>query len=310
MIVVLTLMYVAILALLIKLKVIPLNLWTRLSPLFFILFLLLALFVPLSFYAPSGSGVVWRSTIAIIPNVVGEVTEVNVSSHQPLKAGDVMFRIDPRPYQAAVDGLQAQLALAKLRVGQSEKLASRDAGSLYELEAFKAQSDGLQAQLDNALFNLEQTAVRAPSNGYLTNLTLRPGSRAQGAPAGVFVEDDAGAIIVFLHQIHSRYIEPQQNVELVFKIFPGEVFRGEVEYIYEDIALGQQLPSGQLIAPRQLFPMPFPVRIKLEDESLTRRLPTGAIGTAAIYSDKFEAIHLIRKVMLRMESILNYVNPI
>ncbi len=96
----------------------------------------------------------------------------------------------------------------------------------------------------------------------------------------------------------------------MFKVFPGEVFTGEVEYIFEDIALGQQLPSAQLIAPRQLFPMRFPVRIKLDDESLTKRLPTGAIGTAAVYSEKFEAIHVIRKVMLRMESILNYVNPI
>jgi multidrug resistance efflux pump len=310
MIVVLTLVYLAVLVLLIKLKVIPLNLWTKLSPLLFILLLVFVLFVPLSFYAPSGPGLVWRSTIAIVPNVVGEVTEVNVKTHQPLQAGDVMFQIDQRPYQAAVDGLKAQLALAKLRVEQSEKLASRDAGSLYELEAFTAQSDGLQAQLDNALFNLEQTAVRAPSNGYLTNLVLRPGSRAPGTPAGVFVEDDAGAVIVLLHQIHSRYIEPGQAVELVFKVFPGEVFKGEVEYIFGDIALGQQLPSAQLIAPRQLFPMRFPVRIKLEDESLTKRLPTGAIGTAAVYSEKFEAIHVIRKVMLRMESILNFVNPI
>ena len=309
MIVVLTLVYVAVLALLIKLKVVPLNLWSKLSPLFFILFLLIVLFVPLSFYAPSGAGVAYRNTIAIVPNVVGEVTEVNVESHQPLQKGDVMFRIDPRPYQAAVDGLRAQLALAKVRVEQSERLASRDAGSVYELQAFKAQSDGLQAQLDNALFNLEQTAVRAPSNGYLTNLVLRPGSRAQG-PAGVFVEDDAGAIIVFLHQIHSRYIKPGQTVELVFKFFPGEVFRGEVEYLFEDIALGQQLPTPQLAAPRQLFPMRFPVRIKLDDESLTKRLPTGAIGTAAVYSEEFEPIHIIRKVMLRMESIMNYVNPI
>ena len=310
MIVVLTLVYVAVLALLIKIKVVPLNLWSKLSPLFFILFLLIVLFVPLSFYAPSGAGVVYRNTIAIVPNVVGEVTEVNVKSHQPLQKGDVMFRIDPRPYQAAVDGLRAQLALAEVRAEQSERLASRDAGSVYELQAFKAQVDGLQAQLDNAMFNLEQTEVRAPANGYLTNLVLRPGSRAPGTPAGVFVEDDAGAIIVFLHQIHSRYIKPGQTVELVFKFFPGEVFRGEVEYLFEDIALGQQLPTALLAAPRQLFPMRFPVRIKLDDESLTKRLPTGAIGTAAIYSEEFEPIHIIRKVMLRMESIMNYVNPI
>ena len=98
MIVVLTLVYLAVLVLLIKLKVIPLNLWTKLSPLLFILLLVFVLFVPLSFYAPSGPGLVWRSTIAIVPNVVGEVTEVNVKTHQPLQAGDVMFQIDPRPY--------------------------------------------------------------------------------------------------------------------------------------------------------------------------------------------------------------------
>ena len=310
MIVVLTLVYVAVLALLIKFKVVPFNLWTKLSPLIVFLFLNVVLLVPLAFYAPSGPGVAYRNTIAIVPNVVGEVTEVNVESHQPLQAGDVMFSIDPRPYQAAVDGLRAQLALAETRVAQSEQLASRDAGSLYELEAFQAQVDGLQAQLDNAEFNLEQTEVRAPSNGYLTNLALRPGSRAPGGPAGVFVEDDAGSIIVFLHQIHARYVEPGQAVELVFKFFPGEVFRGEVEYIFEDIALGQQLPTAQLVAPRQLFPMRFPVRIKLDDESLTKRLPTGAIGTAAIYSDKLEAVHIIRKVILRMESLMNYVNPL
>ena len=57
--------------------------------------------------------------------MAGEVIEVPVDPDKPVKQGDVLFRIDPTQYQAALDGLEAQLALAETRLEQSEGLAAR-----------------------------------------------------------------------------------------------------------------------------------------------------------------------------------------
>ena len=53
--------------------------------------------------APQGPALVVRNSVQIVPNVAGEVIEVPVDPNKPLKAGDVLFRIDPVPYKAQVD---------------------------------------------------------------------------------------------------------------------------------------------------------------------------------------------------------------
>lgn len=53
----------------------------------------------------------------------------------------------------------------------------------------------------------------------------------------------------------------------------------------------------------------FVVRVKLDDTDFANRLPAGATGTAAIFTERVKAAHVIRKVLLRQVAILNYVNP-
>ena len=64
--------------------------------------------------APSGPILVLRQAVAIVPNVAGEVIDVPVEPNKPLKAGDVLFRIDPVPYEAQVRQIEAQLELANI----------------------------------------------------------------------------------------------------------------------------------------------------------------------------------------------------
>ena len=54
-----------------------------------------------------------RNSVAIVPDVAGEVIEVPVAANTPLKAGDVLFRIDPAPYEAQVKAIEAQLKLPR-----------------------------------------------------------------------------------------------------------------------------------------------------------------------------------------------------
>ena len=54
-----------------------------------------------------------RNSVAIVPDVAGEVIDVPVAANTPLKAGDVLFRIDPVPYEAQVKAIEAQLKLSR-----------------------------------------------------------------------------------------------------------------------------------------------------------------------------------------------------
>ena len=67
--------------------------------------------------------------------------------------------------------------------------------------------------------------------------------------------------------------------------------------------------SGLAVTPKAIESAPFGVRIALDDADVTRRLPAGSTGQAAIYTDHVKVSHIIRRVLLRQVAILNYVNP-
>jgi RND family efflux transporter MFP subunit len=313
MIVFLTLIYVGILFALTKTGKIPntKNTWLTIIP--YELILLIGFFIPMQWGAPSGSGVVMAYSVGITPNVTGMVTDVPVEPNEPLKKGDVLFRIDPVQYQAALDGLQAQLRLAELRLEQSSELAAADAGSIYEVQAYQAQVDGLKAQIVNAQYNLDETVVRAPADGFATNIALRPGVRVANLPlfrAMAFIDTSEKDFVAQVHQIHARYIEPGQQAEIAFKGIPGKVVTGTVRFLIPATAQGQAQLTGYAIQPVAAVPPgPFAVRIEIDDPELRRLLPPGAVGSVAIYTEKVTMAHVIRKVMIRMDAIMNYVKP-
>src|SRR6476661_4765103 len=98
MIVVLLNVYLALLFILVKMRIVPFNLFWKVSPVIVLLLLLIGLFIPMNWGAPQGTALVVRNSVPIVADVAGEVTEVPVQANVPLKAGDVLFRIDPTPY--------------------------------------------------------------------------------------------------------------------------------------------------------------------------------------------------------------------
>ena len=312
MIIFLVLIYVGLLFLLMKTGKVPNSKTAWLTVIPYILLLLIALFIPMQWGAPAGKASVMTYSVAIVPNVSGEVIEVPVVPNAPLKKDDVLFRIDPTPYQAALDGLQAQLRLAETRFEQTEELVAQDAGSVYELQSYQAQIDGLQAQIDLAEFNLRETTVRAPADGYVTNVALRPGARVATlplSPAMAFIDTSERGVAVQIQQIYTRYIEPGQPAEVTFKTIPGKVFPATVVYMVPVTAQGQAPVSGLAVQPITSAPGPFFVRLKMDDPELEASLKPGAQADVAIYTQHTKPAHVIRRVMIRMTAILNYVNP-
>lgn len=312
MIIVLLCVYLALLFLLVKLGVIRLNLFWKISPVIVFFLLLVGLFIPMNWGAPQGEALVVRNSVPIVADVAGEVIDVPVEANAPLKTGDILFRIDPVPFESQVNALEAQLKFHELRLSQMTQLQKSGTGRAFDVEQREAEVEQIKAQLAGAKWNLEKTVVRAPAEGYVTNVALRKGARVANlplAPAMAFIDTSETVIGVEIPQINARYIEPGQPVEITFKFVPGKIYAGEVESILQAVATGQVQASGSAVAPKQVESVPFVVRVKLDDEEFAKRLPAGSTGTAAIFTDHVKPAHMIRKVLLRQIAITNYINP-
>jgi hypothetical protein len=267
--------------------------------------------------APAGPAMMYQGVVSITPNVTGEVVEVSAVPNQTMSRGDVLFKIDPALYEATVDQLEANLALSRQRLDQSERLAGRGAGSEYDVQRYDAEVKSLEAQLAGARWNLESCVVMAPGDGYPIGVTLAPGSRVTAMRAAMAYVVTSRRMVVGINQIYLRHIRPGQPVEITLKLLPGKILTGTVQEIGFMTPQGQLPPSGQVpLAPTgQDPPAPFGVVVMPEEASLEliQKLgpaPGGAAGTAAIYTESAQFSQVIRKIIIRLEMWMNFVMPV
>jgi multidrug efflux pump subunit AcrA (membrane-fusion protein) len=178
--------YLVLLFLLVHFGIVRFNLFWKLSPFIVIVLVLFGLLIPMGWGAPQGSAVVARNSVAIVPDVAGEVLDVPVVANTPLKSGDVLFRIDPVPYDVQVKAIEAQLKLSATRLAQMTQLFERDSGRGFDVEQRQLEVDQLKAQLEGAKWNLDKTTVARPGR------RLRHQPRAAQGRAGRQLAADAG----------------------------------------------------------------------------------------------------------------------
>src|SRR5689334_17633487 len=132
----------------IKLKLLP---WTtpwKVAVAIFPIVAIACLLLLLNIFAPTTSDVrVVNYTVPIVSQVRGRVIEVPVENNRPVKKGDVLFRIDPTPYQNEVNSLEAKLASDEAKVGADrERLAETQA----KLTDARSSEQQLHEQLNEA----------------------------------------------------------------------------------------------------------------------------------------------------------------
>jgi multidrug resistance efflux pump len=281
-------------------------LWMKLSPVAVWLLVQIALFLPMTWSAPSGPVTVLAESVAITPNVSGVVTEIQARSWVPIKKGDALFQLDPEIYEAAVERVDAQLKLAQLRLQQKSRLFESGAGAGVEVEESEAQVKQLTAQLKAARWELDATTVRAPIDGIVPGVILQPGSRVGTSGAVMTLIDTANPIVdVQIAQNYLRHIRAGQKAEVIFPLYPGKTFPAKVAKIYRANPVGQLLPSGLAPSIKEAYAERFVIALVLDDPTL--QLPIGAAGTAAIYTAEFPVSHVFRQITLRMTTWLNFI---
>ncbi len=199
-------------------------------------------------------------------------------------------------------------------VAALDEATSSQRQSVLSVELSKAQLSQAQVALADAQYDLDQVQVTAPADGYVTNLQLRVGTLVGGPGAGsvmTFVETNdakqSGVVVAMFNQKNFLLVKPDQYAEVVLDAYPGEVFTGRVLNTIDISGAGQLLASGDL--PEEIItgqPSRFAVRIKL-DRSDGLRLPGGAHGRAAVYTDHVPIAGIPVMFVMRAWSWVNFV---
>jgi len=412
-----------------KFKLIPITTYTVVTAFLGGGVILLLLYIFLSVFHPvSHDGRMYSPVVQIVPNVRGTVIEVPVQPNAPVSKGDVLFKIDPQPYQIEVDRLRALLASKNTKFAQlSEQLAAAEAATkgakadlivsesqfdrqarenyeqaaarvaqvgkaldlakqnlarvkplvdklvatqedldkanarvlsleeennqavaaanvaqakmgtgseslnavrqnIARLEAsereirlqVKAELDGVnpevrevQAQLDKARWDLEQTVVRAPTDGYVPQVTLRPGQIVVPLPLRpvmVFVASERPTLVATFAQKAISDIKPGMDAEATFEAYPGKSFKVKVRRVFTIVPEGEILASGQLLEPTDKHDEGrIPVSFEYGEDIAALNLPAGTQASVAVYTDRVHALSIVRKIILRMKSWEHFV---
>lgn len=277
-------------------------------------------------FAPmTGDARVIRYIIPIVPNVKGRLAEPPVEHLQHVKKGDILFRIEPRPYQNRVDQARglllqqiAQRDFLRITAQRALKLVETGHGSQSvldenktKLRAAEAGIETAEANLDHAEWELEETVVRAPSDGFPAAVQLREGSMVTtiaGNSPIAFVSTEGTDIVGSFSQGAIRKIKVGDPVEITFTSRPGDVLSGQVTRIGETTGESQLGASSKITAwsgaPARAR---WPVMIELDDEDIYAELKQGAGGKMAVYTDAGKPFHAISKVTIRISSLLSYL---
>lgn len=170
----------------------------------------------------------------------------------------------------------------------------------------------VKAQLDEARFNLENTIIRAPTDGFVTQLAVMPGMMAVPLPlkpvANFVSQQDRRFVAAFRQQSLLR-LQPDYKAELTFTSLPGQVFNARLVEVLPTIA-ESQLAAGQRLVGGEAFQRmdnEALVMIEMEPSPAVAALPMGISAQAAVYSDHFHHIAVMRQILLRMASWQHYL---
>lgn len=220
-------------------------------------------------------------------------------------------RVNPfseRDIDDARQNFLAQDALVKGSIAEQTQIKSQ-LDSVVSGE--QSQIVSLRAQLAEAQYNLEQTIIRAPSNGYVTQVLIRPGSFASSLPLRpvmIFIPEQKRQVIAQFRQNSLLRLTAGDEAEVVFNALPGQVFRARLLRIIPVVSGGTYQAQGTLqsltIDPGSDGVLAV---VELDPDALVDSLPDGIFAQVAVYSDHFSHVSVMRKVLLRMTSWVHYL---
>jgi multidrug resistance efflux pump len=224
--------------------------------------------------------------VGIAPRVAGPIINIPVHDNQEVKAGDLLFEIDPTDYKTAL--ASAKAAVANLEANRLQKQQDLDRETdLYKRNvdskqlfqnsqnayaAAEAELNSARANLEQAELNLSYTKVYAPVDGYLTNVNTSPGAYVHvGDQLLALVDSSSFWVAAYFKETQLVSIRPGRTVKMTLMGYRDEPFSGTIESVAWGIFVQDGsggTSTGLLAAVNQTvdwvrLPQRFPVRIKI-----------------------------------------------
>ena len=233
-------------------------------------------------------GQVQADVVLVAPRVSGPVLHVAVVDNQAVKAGDLLFTLDPSTYQAALREAEAALDVARAREAEQAAVTDRlNALERIERQAVTAENrqkaqaalagaraarQQAEAEVETARLRLGFTEVRASVDGYVTNASLQPGAQAV-ADTPLFALIDAASFRVtgFFRETLIRRIAVGSRAEVTLMAYPDRPLSGVVESLDWGISRSNGTPGEDLLPDVQptfdwiRLAQRVPVNIRLSD---------------------------------------------
>jgi len=192
-------------------------------------------------YIDAVGKIVAREVVSIQPQVSGRITQIHFADGADVKVGQLLFTIDPRPYQAQLNQAEANLAqaeaalsLAKINFSRVENLSDPRAVSRQDYDTKKSAVDNAdalvkqnRAAVENSRLNLEYCTIRSPING-------RAGQRA--VDVGNVVAANTGSLLVIqrLDPVYADFTVTENDLTAVQRNMAKRSLRVEVRLPDED----------------------------------------------------------------------------
>jgi multidrug efflux system membrane fusion protein len=124
-----------------------------------------------------------KSTVSVNARIQGQMTRAFFTEGQLVKTGDILFQIDPRPYQAIYDNALASMATAKAKADRYARLKAQNAIAGQDFDDAQAAYLEAKATAEAARLNLEFTTIRSPVNGKTGPMLVQPGNMVAASTA-------------------------------------------------------------------------------------------------------------------------------
>ncbi|MEM1282690.1 MAG: HlyD family secretion protein [Chlamydiota bacterium] len=198
-------------------------------------------------------GQVRAQIIQVTPRVSGPVVELPIVDNQFVRQGELLLRIDPRTYKAKVMEAQASLSQSKAAADESyaeneriQGIYKRDKAAVSKrkvtatenaMRAAFAAVEAAEADLVSAKLDLQFTELRAPLDGYITNLNIQIGSQAiADHPTLALVDISNFWINGFFKETQIRFIRPGDSAVIRLMSHPDSPIEGIVDSLGWGIA--------------------------------------------------------------------------
>ena len=225
--------------------------------------------------------------VEIRPRVSGYIKRVSFAEGKEVKKGEVLFEIDPRPYEADLARAVAELesarsaaSLAKSEVQRAGKLVDMQAISREEFDSRTsaevqggAQVRALEAAVQTARLNLEWTRVRSPIAGRVSNALVTAGNLVQAGPP-------PGAVLTTVVSVDSMYLYFDSDEQTYLRYASRARSSGGTNWRTArlPVYLGLANESG----------FPHEGRLDFVDNQVDPR--SGTIRTRAVFSNRSRAL--------------------